>query len=123
MELSEVESKEKLLVEQTEFLESTFEIFNLKPLSVAYSGGRNGTITVYLEFISIDGNKKIPIKRDDSDIYFKINLYENGKLLCSGYRSYDARNFTGYDTLQFRVDFCNTITRATSARIFVSRNS
>lgn len=126
MELAEIEDKENHLIGQTEFLESTFEIFNLKPLSIAYSGDlRNGSITIYLEFVSIDNSKGIPIKKGDydSDIYFKVNLYEGTQLLCSGCRSYNAKKFNGYDTIQFKIEFYNAISRATSARIFVSRNS
>ena len=123
MELKDIEILEQELAKNTEILDYTFDSLNLKPLSVAYSGNtNNGSLTTFVEFVSQDSGKKIFLKRDENCIYFKINLYEDNKLLCSYSQYYAAKNFNGYDTIKIRVDFCNAITRATSARLFVSKN-
>lgn len=108
------------LKKNTEILENLFEQYNLRVISIAFSGRSNDTqLDLWVEVSAIKGTKiKLP-KDDAADVIsIKVNYYENGNLLCSDYVDIDAENFGGYDTVHLCTYYTNLLNRATSARIF-----
>ena len=124
MDIKECEVLEIELKKNTEILENTFERFNLKVLSVAYSGNtRDEGLRIWIELTTIDGAKiKVPRNSYASRADIKFNFYENNSLLCSTSVSVDKDEFCGYDTVEIRLDYSNILSRASSVRVFATLN-
>ncbi len=123
MDEIQCETLENELRKNTEILESTFEQYNLKILSVAYSTSlpKGDELTTWLEMISIDGDKiKLPKSILAHSLKIIINFYQNDRLLCSTSTTVFPEQFNGYDTEELHISFCGLITRATKARIFAT---
>lgn len=122
MEINDVEALEIELRKNTEILENTFERFNLKVISIAYSGSKYGDhISLYVELATINGDKIIVPKNRESDyIKIKVNYYENGNLLCSDKEDIHKNGICGYDTIEIGTSYFNIVSRATSARLYVT---
>lgn len=120
MNTSEIEILENELKKNTEILENSFEQFNLKVLSVAYSGSKyDGDISFWIEIAAINGTKIMRMK-GYSCLEIKLNFYENDKLICSAKIQKYKDCFTGYDTLNGSAGVINLIQRATRVRIFAT---
>ena len=122
MDIRECEALEIELKKNTEILENTFERFNLKVLSVAYSGNRQDEgLNIWVELTTIEGSKiKIPRSTYTDGVAVKLNFYENDNLLCSTSVTVYKGEFCGYDTVSARLSYSNILTRATSVRLFAA---
>lgn len=123
MDATQIETLENELRKNTEILDSTFEQYNLKILSVAYSASLpdGDDVKTWLEMIAIEGNKlQLPKSVMISCLEVKINFYKNDRLLCSAATAIFPDKFNGYDTKEIHISQCGLISQATKVRIFAT---
>ena len=118
LDLQTRKNLEKELVKNTDVLENIFTSYNLKFMDIAYSSSSDGSVTTYVEFTTLDGSPTIKCEGDC--IFFKMNFYNNNKLLHSTYACYSIANFRGYDTEGITCNYNDLIEDATSARLFIT---